>query len=84
MKLLKSPFLSLSLTMLFTAATPTFLILPIPNLIFPSCTVNFVKLLLIFGFNISIFNLLHSSIYTGTLSKFPKKLFNVAAINSAG
>ena len=37
-----------------------------------------------FGFNIFIPILLHSSMYSGTLSKLPKKLFIVAAINSAG
>ena len=41
-------------------AVPTFFMLPIPNLIFPLSTVNFVLLLFISGFKISIFNLLHS------------------------
>ena len=49
-----------------------------------SSTVNFVLLLFISGFSICIPSDLHSSIYCGILSRFPKKLFNVAAINSAG
>ena len=83
-KLLNSPFFSLSCTIVSTADVPTFLTLPSPKRILLSFTVNFVKLLFILGFKISIFNLLHSTMYSGILSKFPRKLFKVAAINSAG
>ncbi len=83
-KSLNSPFLFLSSVIKSTAAIPTFFILPNPKRIaFPS-TVNFVSDLFISGCKISMFNLLHSLIYIGTLSKFPKNEFSIAAINSAG
>ena len=41
-KLMYSPFFSLFATIVSTAASPTFLILPSPNLILPPSTVNFV------------------------------------------
>ena len=63
---------------------PTFFILPNPKRILPSSTVNFVLLLFISGFSICIPSDLHSSMYCGILSRFPKKLFSVAAMNSAG
>ena len=66
------PFFSLSSTILFIGSSPTFFMLPKPNLIFPFLAVNLSSLSFILGFKISIFKLLHSSIYTGTLSKFPK------------
>ena len=56
------PFVSLSLIILSTGCIPTFFMLPSPKRIIPSSTVNFPKLLLISGFNISIPILLHSSI----------------------
>ena len=71
-KFLNSPFSFLSSTIFPTGFSPTFLILPSPKRILPFSTVNFSKLLLISGFKISIPSSLHSSIYCGILSKFPK------------
>ena len=83
-KLVNGPFSLRSCTIKLVASNPTFFTLPKPKRIFPSSTVNLVSLWLISGFRTSMCILLHSSIYSGTLSKFPKKLFKVAAINSAG
>ena len=47
-------------------------------------TVNNVRLSFISGFRICTPIFLHSFIYCGTFSKLPIKLFNIAAINSAG
>jgi len=83
-KLWYFPFFSLSFTIISTGIVPTFFMLPNPKRILFCSTVNLVLLLFISGFKISIPSVLHSSTYCGILSKFPKKLFNIAAINSAG